>query len=252
MRRKILTGEIKRKGVRNMKRNGFTLIELLVVIAIIAILAAMLLPALSQAREKARQAVCISNLKQIGLAEHMYAQDWDGYIASPQAYEQANFQWDPNPPGCYKFANSLLVKLGYLGEQWKSANVMYRYPPIVFSCPSDTKRKTNPNWAPNFGSYMFLYYHKGQLYNNASWDPTPRDRIEPRQIYKAIVFDFAPFQQNPEYVDPTYGPYWHNHKDTSCNVLYMDGSVKHFPKSALTPIRDWSMAIQYLDRGYRK
>jgi prepilin-type N-terminal cleavage/methylation domain-containing protein/prepilin-type processing-associated H-X9-DG protein len=59
------------------KKQGFTLIELLVVVAIIAILAAMLLPVLAKARERARRSVCLSNLKQLGIVLYLYAQDYE-------------------------------------------------------------------------------------------------------------------------------------------------------------------------------
>ncbi len=72
-------------------RRGFTLIELLVVIAIIAILAAILFPVFARAREKARQTSCLSNVKQIVLADLMYAQDYDERMAPNWNY--------PDPSG---------------------------------------------------------------------------------------------------------------------------------------------------------
>jgi prepilin-type N-terminal cleavage/methylation domain-containing protein/prepilin-type processing-associated H-X9-DG protein len=67
-------------------RKGFTLIELLVVIAIIAILAAILFPVFARAREKARQTTCLSNLKQLQLANMMYAQDYDERYVTTYSY----------------------------------------------------------------------------------------------------------------------------------------------------------------------
>ena len=75
-------------------RSGFTLIELLVVIAIIAILAAILFPVFAQAREKARQATCQSNLKQFSIAFGMYASDYDGNYPCPGGRNIT-----PAPPG---------------------------------------------------------------------------------------------------------------------------------------------------------
>jgi prepilin-type N-terminal cleavage/methylation domain-containing protein/prepilin-type processing-associated H-X9-DG protein len=99
-----------------LKSAAFTLIELLVVIAIIAILAAILFPVFAQAREKARQTSCLSNLKQIGTGMMMYVQDYE------ETYP-CGYQWSSSSNGGQ----------GWAGQVWP-----YIKSPGVFTCPSDT------------------------------------------------------------------------------------------------------------------
>jgi prepilin-type N-terminal cleavage/methylation domain-containing protein/prepilin-type processing-associated H-X9-DG protein len=109
-------------------RSAFTLIELLVVIAIIAILAAILFPVFAQAREKARQTSCLSNLKQISLGFIQYSQDYDetfpktfGVRPDPSKPEEASYDVQVKP---------------YMGVAVRRAG--QGNDPTVFKCPSDT------------------------------------------------------------------------------------------------------------------
>ena len=104
-----------------MRRHGFTLIELLVVIAIIAILAAILFPVFAKAREKARQASCGSNLKQLTLAVLQYVQDYD------ERFPYAT-------PGCV--ATNSVTGAGQAGSPWWASTGPYVKNAGILVCPS--------------------------------------------------------------------------------------------------------------------
>lgn len=149
--RKIGTVPCGRIGL-SQNRAAFTLIELLVVVAIIAILSAMLLPALSKARDKAKQTVCATNLKQIYLAFYLYLQDYEEIF--PCAEDPVN----TNPTYWL-----------WMGRGWRKLLTPYikksisSQDPSVLYCPSD--RTAPQQWESTSYGYSLSFYHSPEQIN---------------------------------------------------------------------------------------
>ena len=142
------------------QQSRFTLIELLVVIAIIAILAAMLLPALSAARERARTSTCASNLKTISMANVMYGQDYNDFIVVANRNTNKNVTlwrnyWIALLSGVPPEGNEGLNE-GPYGISWRQIENRNS---SVFACPSE------PLWKEK---YTYFHYILNQCYSSAS------------------------------------------------------------------------------------
>ena len=131
---------------------GFTLIELLVVIAIIAILAALLLPALSKAKDKGNRAYCTSNMRQIGIAQNMYATDNGDFLPYPD-WGSGYQGWlygpgDPRDINKTPWVND--IKSAYTNGTWFPLLVN----PGVYVCPTDRKSKYYKDRVNKLSSYI--------------------------------------------------------------------------------------------------
>ena len=212
-------------------KKSFTLIELLVVIAIIAILAAMLLPALSKAREKARSTSCLNNLKQLSLAAIQYTMDYHDSFAMGDI--------DKNNKG-RTFLDLICVYIVPPFEiegrvyYWDNNNAKLASP--VFTCPA----ATTPNALHNFGINYWLI---GDAWNEPRFSTYSRVR-KPSEMFMIAdsiqgTHTFGYNQRKASIAEPNGWAFRHN---SGLNQAFVDGHAAETHK----PIgMDWNNETWY-------
>jgi prepilin-type N-terminal cleavage/methylation domain-containing protein/prepilin-type processing-associated H-X9-DG protein len=232
------------------KAGGFTLIELLVVIAIIAILAAILMPVLASAQEKAKRISCLNNERQVGLAMQMYASDNKGMIPNPGANITTDFDNPFQSPPYTTTLNPLAGFRSYLGA---NGAVSPNHPVKVYICPTATPHP-NPTYAPTpYSSTDFII--SGVVVTNGL------DRI--RHPSGVVVIQETLFLCNDVWYEPeddggTFTQ-WHTYSTTvedefvyanreyynsvhkgGGNLIWADGHASYM-LSALSSSLDWGL-----------
>jgi prepilin-type N-terminal cleavage/methylation domain-containing protein/prepilin-type processing-associated H-X9-DG protein len=225
-RARVATGA----GARREAPRAFTLIELLVVIAIIAILAALLLPALGQAKARAQTAACLSNVKQLSMAWTLYAEDNDGQLVNnhgkPETLAKRN-TWANNVQdwgNSEDNTNELFLTHSLLGSYVGHAAGVYK-------CPSDKSQAAN---GPRIRSYAMnaMVGNPGELTNRFNPDYLQFYQVtempDPSRIF--VFMDEHPDTINDGFFvnklnDPSWGnvPGSYHNGNTAANLSFADG-----------------------------